>query len=198
MSWVIYRDSDLVVLDNMSTDPGDPGVGFTKIERTPDEDFNPSFTTNKYVYNSGTDSFDFIGPFFVADLSIRSHTGAMINMTANGTEFGRWGDASSTAGITMPTPGEITRMSITLDNPRTAGTAKIRMVIDGVEQNGVDKEMLLDGTNPVSNFILFSTPILYDSNTIISMVSKNNGFSPTSADATIAFWYTGQDIIYHS
>lgn len=195
MSWVLYETSTSIVRGHFSQDPGTPPAGQSKIERVTPPLFVPPFTTHEWVYDSSLDDFSLIGPFFIPDVTLRTHTGAMINMRGDGTEYGVWGDSASNAGVTMFRDGELVGFSVTLDEARTSGIAEFRITIDGVEQNSSDNTFLIDGTNSINNSKEFSSPILFSKGQIISIVSKNTSFSPTSADATVSFWYRDQELV---
>lgn len=191
MSWIVYRDSDNCVLNNMKVDPtATLEVGQSTTEITPDPTFTPPFTTHKWTITLPS-TFTLIGQFANVPSTGDHHTqtGAMVNMSSDGTEYGRWGDSVASSGVTMLRDGQLVGFSAALDDPRTSGSTSFRITIDGVEQNMTGFTFSIDGTNTISNFLEFETVIEFTAGQIISIVAKGSGFAPSSADAAISFWY---------
>lgn len=119
-----------------------------------------------------------------------AHNGTLIDIDSNETNQMRFGDGNVTAGVRVINNGELLGFSGVLELARTAGTLTFRMVINGVQQSGAGQTFTIDGTNTLSNHIVFATPIQFNAGDIITMVAQSDAtFAPSNNDATIAFFY---------
>lgn len=74
MSFIVYRNSDNIVVDHRSTEPDDLPPGRSYVEIVPDPIFNPSITTHAWEYLGGDsfadsvgEDFSLMGRFFLED-----------------------------------------------------------------------------------------------------------------------------------
>ena len=113
----------------------------------------------------------------------------MFNVNANGVDPVHWADRSSVAGITMPVDGEIIRMSVSLEAPRTAGSFFFAMTIEGIAQTGTGETVTIDSSNTMSNSLVLSTPIQFSAGEDVSAIVNATGFAPSTTEANVTFWY---------
>jgi hypothetical protein len=117
-----------------------------------------------------------------------SFNGGYQKVGSNSTKGCSWGNDSSDAGISILEDGEVIGISCALNEPRTAGTLTVMLVINGVAQNGAGQTFLIDATNTTSNELVYGTPIVVSQGDIVSIQGVSSGFSPNASDPTMAFW----------
>ena len=116
--------------------------------------------------------------------------GTFIDIDASETNQIRLGDGNVLSGIRMFKQGEVIGFSIVLETARTAGTLTVRMVLNGVQQSGASLDLVIDGTNTLSNHIVLGTPISYAAGDILTMVAVSDAsWTPANDDASAVFFY---------
>jgi hypothetical protein len=101
-----------------------------------------------------------------------------------------WGDYKNVGIEFVPAKnGEITCLSISMEKTRTAGSIKFGITINGVAQNGASQTVTIDASNPKFNFLVLSTPIVYNAgDRIFSFSVPSGGYSPSCGDGLFAIW----------
>jgi len=115
-------------------------------------------------------------------------SGGVSAVNANATKPVSIGHNSANGGVIMLRNGEIVGITIRINNTRTAGTCTGSALINGVIQNGVGEQVVLDAVNTVSDFQVIATPIQFVAGDNLSMETVTVGFAPTGSDAVITLW----------
>lgn len=91
--------------------------------------------------------------------------------------------------IAMPTPGWIVGGFLTISAARTAGSASVRVNIDG-QAYDLEDGFIIDGASPsdqrVSFFLPFSTELPFAEDNLIYPSIVTSSFAPTTAHAVVA------------
>lgn len=114
--------------------------------------------------------------------------GGVSSVAGNSTKAASYGHTAANGGLTMLRNGEITGISVRLNNARTGGTCIASSLINGVVQNAAGETVTIDGTNTQGHFQVIAAPIAYVAGDTLSVQTTTTGFSPTGADAVITIW----------
>lgn len=117
-------------------------------------------------------------------------TGGVANLGANKTNIVSWGTSQAVeAAPEQLVDGKVIAIQAALSKSRTAGTAEVQVLLNGVAQVGAGETVVLDGVNPltISEFI---GPIEYNVGDTVTAQVVTTGFSP--ANASITVWMTFQ------
>lgn len=114
--------------------------------------------------------------------------GGLSSVGGSVTKAATYGHTAANGGFTMLRNGEITGISIRLNNARTAGTCIAAALINGVVQNGAGETVTIDGTNTQGHYQVIATPITYVAGDTLSLQTTTASFTPTGADPVITIW----------
>lgn len=124
-----------------------------------------------------------LGPFYINDLSGTATTQATPGFFNTSTALSR-----DTVEPTMPTDGEVLGGWMLNDDPRTAGTATLKVRVNGTAYDLGDGGCVLDGTNTDSAVVMVTTGrgVPFNAGDLVGPTVTTAAWTPTTAN--LAIW----------
>jgi hypothetical protein len=148
-----------------------------------------SSATHTHINNAGGGTLPFyyatFGPFFINDLPGTATTAFQAGFFDTATTVSR-----STMDVYMPLAGEVVGMWVVSDANRTAGTADVRCLINGVSQTfDGGGTCILDGTNTRRHGVTVARGDGEDfaMGNRVALEAITSGWTPTTANLTAWF-----------
>jgi hypothetical protein len=134
------------------------------------------------VFTPTQSSFVTLGPFFLNDIpgTATTEMGLLYANTASAVNLGDSGEND----FRMPVAGEVVAGFLMADSARTAGTATLRVRLDGSATVFGSNAVQLNASNTLRNSHAESTGLSFDAGALVGASLVTSGWTPTNGDAT--------------
>jgi len=115
-----------------------------------------------------------------------NYQGSVTNVGLNDTKIAQ--KEMFDAAFPMLKAGKIYALGVTLNDPRTAGTCTVQVLVNGVAKTAGGETIVIDATNTTAQTAVLSSPISFSAKDVIKVQTVTSGFNPVASDAQITVW----------